>query len=157
MAFIWQLHHIIKLNEIISLLNNWYSIVQDYIIKWQSIQWKICKHKNGMCLFNMLEKELSILIQYCVFIFLPLHIYWPEKQWIYPFPYFFSGTISIFFFSLHIFIGPRCPWGPIYGSWCHWLTDRLFVDLTDATLADDDSNSIPTDDVNKAILGNVAI
>ena len=29
------------------------------------------------------------------------------------------------------------------------LTDRLCADLTDATLADDDSNSIPTDDVNK--------
>ena len=60
-----------------------------------------------------------------------------------------------------LFIEPRCPWGPIYGSWCHWLTDslthRLCADLTDATLADDDSNSIPTDDVNKAILGNVAI
>ena len=39
----------------------------------------------------------------------------------------------------------------------HSLTDRLCADLTDATLADDDSNSIPTDDVNKAILGNVAI
>ena len=37
------------------------------------------------------------------------------------------------------------------------VTDRLCADLTDATLADDDSNSIPTDDVNKAILGNVAI
>ena len=31
------------------------------------------------------------------------------------------------------------------------------ADLTDVTLADEDSNSIPTDDVNKAILGNVAI
>ena len=37
------------------------------------------------------------------------------------------------------------------------LTARGFVDLTDVTLADDDSNSIPTDDVNKAILGNVAM
>ena len=37
------------------------------------------------------------------------------------------------------------------------VTHRLFADLTDATLADDDSNSIPTDDVNKVILGNVAI
>ena len=32
-----------------------------------------------------------------------------------------------------------------------------FEDLTDVTLADEDSNSIPTDDVNKAILGNVAM
>ena len=39
----------------------------------------------------------------------------------------------------------------------HSLTTRLFADLTDVTLADEDSKSIPTDDVNKAILGNVAI
>ena len=31
------------------------------------------------------------------------------------------------------------------------------ADLTDVTLADEDSNSIPTDDVNRAILGNVAM
>ena len=31
-----------------------------------------------------------------------------------------------------------------------------FEVLTDVTLADEDSNSIPTDDVNEAILGNVA-
>ena len=37
------------------------------------------------------------------------------------------------------------------------LTTRLCADLTDVTLADDDSNSIPIDDVNKAILGNVAM
>ena len=34
---------------------------------------------------------------------------------------------------------------------------RGFVDLTDVTLADEDSNSIPTDDDNKAVLGNEAI
>ena len=32
-----------------------------------------------------------------------------------------------------------------------------FADLTDVTLADEDSNSIPTDDVNRAILGNLAM
>ena len=31
-----------------------------------------------------------------------------------------------------------------------------FADLTDMTLADEDSNSIQTNGVNKAILGNVA-
>ena len=31
-----------------------------------------------------------------------------------------------------------------------------FADLTDVTLADEDRNSIPTDDVNRAILGNMA-
>ena len=36
------------------------------------------------------------------------------------------------------------------------LTD-YFADLTDVTLADEDSNSIPTDDVNRAILGNLAM
>ena len=34
---------------------------------------------------------------------------------------------------------------------------RLCADLTDVTLADEDSNSIPTDGVNRAILGNVAV
>ena len=32
-----------------------------------------------------------------------------------------------------------------------------FEDLTDVTLADEDSNSIPTDDVNRAILGNLTM
>ena len=31
-----------------------------------------------------------------------------------------------------------------------------FADLTDVTLADEDSNSIPTDDVNRAFLSNMA-
>ena len=31
------------------------------------------------------------------------------------------------------------------------------ADLTDVTLIDEDSNSMPTDDVNRAILGNVAM
>ena len=56
----------------------------------------------------------------------------------------------------YIFIGPRCPWGPIYGSWSHSLTDSIqdyVADLTDVTLADEDSNLTPTDDVNRAILG----
>ena len=55
----------------------------------------------------------------------------------------------------HIFIGPRCPWGPIYGSGPMSVQDYI-ADLT-VTLADEDSNSIPTDDVNRAILGNVAM
>ena len=37
------------------------------------------------------------------------------------------------------------------------LTERGFADLTDVTLADEDINSIPADDVNRAILGNVAM
>ena len=56
-----------------------------------------------------------------------------------------------------LFIGPRCPWGPIYGSWSLKLTTRLCWDLTDVTLADEDSNSTPADVVNRAILGNVAM
>ena len=37
------------------------------------------------------------------------------------------------------------------------VSDTPFADLTDVTLADDDSNSIPTDDVNRAILGNMTM
>ena len=37
------------------------------------------------------------------------------------------------------------------------VSNRRFADLTDVTLADEDSNPIPTDDVNGVFLGNVAI
>ena len=37
------------------------------------------------------------------------------------------------------------------------FTPRVFADLTDVTLADEDSNSIPSNNVNRAILGNVAM
>ena len=37
------------------------------------------------------------------------------------------------------------------------VTTTLCADLTDMTLADEDSNLIPTDDVNRAIQGNVAM
>ena len=40
---------------------------------------------------------------------------------------------------------------------CLSLHPRPFADLTGVTLADEDSNSIPTDDANKAVLGNVAM
>ena len=49
--------------------------------------------------------------------------------------------------SAYFFIGPRHTWGPIYGSECllltHWLTDwHLCANLTDVTLADEDTNPI---------------
>ena len=37
------------------------------------------------------------------------------------------------------------------------LSEPPFANLTDVTLADEDSNSTPADDVNRAILGNVAM
>ena len=37
------------------------------------------------------------------------------------------------------------------------VTPRHFVDLTDVTLADEDTNSILTDNANRAIQGNVAM
>ena len=53
-------------------------------------------------------------------------------------------------------IGPRSTWGPIVGSGCQSLSD-VCVDLTDVTLADEDTNSILTDNANRAIQGNVAM
>ena len=40
---------------------------------------------------------------------------------------------------------------------CHSLPPRRFANLFDVTLADEDSNSIQTDDVNRAILGKLAM
>ena len=46
--------------------------------------------------------------------------------------------------------------GPIYGSSCLKLRD-VCADLTDVTLADEDTNSILADNANRAIQGNVAM
>ncbi len=57
-----------------------------------------------------------------------------------------------------MFIGPRCPWGPIYGSGLsHYVRMRGFANLTDVTLADGDTKSILTDNADRAIQGNVAM
>ena len=86
---------------------------------------------------------------------------WPCPMVGLMFRYFWKKNLLWLWVGMDIFIGPRCPWGPIYGSWCQsvsqWLHPRLCWDLTDVTLADEDSNSIPTDDVNRAFLGNVAM
>ena len=37
------------------------------------------------------------------------------------------------------------------------VTPRVFADLTVVTLADEESYSIPTNNVNRAFLGNVAM
>ena len=39
----------------------------------------------------------------------------------------------------------------------HSLSPRGFADLTEVTLADEDTNSILTDSANRAIQGNVAM
>ena len=55
----------------------------------------------------------------------------------------------------YIFIGPRYPWSDL------WVliseTGTHFADLTDVTLADEDTNSILTDNSNREIQGNVAM
>ena len=57
-----------------------------------------------------------------------------------------------------IFIQPRCPWGPIYGSWCQSATPyKTICGLNWCDSGWWGSNSIPTDDVNRAILDNVAM
>ena len=48
------------------------------------------------------------------------------------------------------------PGVPGVRSMGHDVTTRACADLTDVTLADEDSNSTPAD-VNRAILGNVAM
>ena len=56
-----------------------------------------------------------------------------------------------------VFIGPRCPWSDLCVRMSVCLsvrlsvTPRACVDLTDVTLADEDTNSILTDNANRAI------
>ena len=56
-----------------------------------------------------------------------------------------------------IFIGPRYTWGPIYGSECLKLTEGGLWNFTELTLADEVTNSILTDNANRAIQGNVTM
>ena len=59
----------------------------------------------------------------------------------------------IFFYRTQVSLASDlCVWAYVRHS-----VTRLSADLTDVTLADEDSNLIPTDDVNTAILGNVAM
>ena len=60
---------------------------------------------------------------------------------------------------ISIFIGPRCPWGPIYGSGSLSLREVVadFKLITDVTLVDEDTKSILTDNANRAIQGNQAM
>ena len=54
---------------------------------------------------------------------------------------------------LYVFTGPRCLWGPVYGSRCLYLCTRTLWNFADVTLADDDTNSILAGDANRAIWG----
>ena len=65
-----------------------------------------------------------------------------------------SGAALITFYGTFL-SDPGIP-GPIYGSEPLKLTPRPFADLTDVTLADEDTNSIRTDNANKT-QGNKAM
>ena len=47
--------------------------------------------------------------------------------------------------------------GPIFGSGCPSVSEGCCVDLTDVTLADEDTNSKLTDNAKRAIQGNEAM
>ena len=65
------------------------------------------------------------------------------------------GCFFLMHICLIIFIGPRYPWSDL----CVRMSVRTTpcVDLTDVTLADEDTNPILTDSANRAIQGNVAM
>ena len=58
--------------------------------------------------------------------------------------------------SLNFLSDPGIP-GPIFVSGCPSVSETPCWDLTDVTLADEDTNSILTDNANRAIQGNVAM
>ena len=58
-----------------------------------------------------------------------------------------------------VFIGPRCPWSDLWVRLSlSIVSETPSANLTDVTLADEDTNSILTDDKNnRTIQGNVAM
>ena len=63
--------------------------------------------------------------------------------------WFFPSGFLIFCHVFSMFIGPRCPWSDLCVRMS--VTPRGFAYLTDVTLADEDTNSILTDNANRAI------
>ena len=76
----------------------------------------------------------------------------------------FMFTNNVERLLLFIFLGRHNKWWPQFLSdpgkplWVRMsITPRRCWDLTDVTLADEDSNSIPTDNANRAIQGNLTM
>ena len=69
-----------------------------------------------------------------------------------------TKNVSKHYFSPVSFLSdPGLSTGPIYGSsLCNSLSERGCWNFTDVTAADEDTNSILTDKVNRTIQGNVA-
>ena len=67
------------------------------------------------------------------------------------------GHLFFITFSVTKFLSdPGIP-SPIYGSNSLSQTETPFADLTDVTLVDEDTNSIPTNNTNRTIQDNVAM
>ena len=86
---------------------------------------------------------LQIYLRYLVFLYLLEHHAAPKHC--------VEGEVDLGRWVGRLFIGPRCPWGPIS------VSKLPLANLTDVTLADQATNSIQTDDTNRAIQGNVAM
>ena len=57
-----------------------------------------------------------------------------------------------------LFIGPRYPWSDLWVRLSLTFSlQHLVADLTDVTLVDEDTNSIPTNNTNRTIHDNVAM
>ena len=66
----------------------------------------------------------------------------------------FIGSPWVFLYFFVFLSDPGIP-GPIYGSGCHYVRE-VVADLTEVTLVDEDTNSIPTNNTNRTNQDNVA-
>ena len=80
----------------------------------------------------------------------------PLTDWFYSIELYITLNTIEWKVNSNFLSDPGIP-GPIYGSKYLKLSKRPFWNLTDVTLADEDTNSIQTADVNRAIIGNVAM
>ena len=87
---------------------------------------------------NRLTSVLSVFLLFLSVLSIVLSFYMPL-------------SVFIYFICFNLFIGPMCTRGPIYRWVLVSLTHSQTLNLTDVTLADKDTNSIPTDYVNMAI------
>ena len=88
--------------------------------------WQSTEDKFKVCYFGFKNIDIS-----------SSNIVLPKSQ-----PENFLNNIFTRNFPPTIFTGPRCLWGPVYGSRPLYLTTTPLWNFADVTMADDDTNSI---------------
>ena len=106
----------------------------------ESIPWVRCASGNVLYIYST-KKEITLNFRICISHFSRSSYF--RNNWCSPLYSFYRTQVSLV-----------RSMGPVLS---HWVSMRGFADLTDVTLVDEDTNSIPTNNTNRTIQDNVAM